>query len=705
MGKNRNTKKNTIQKANTRYQALYMVPILLLALVYPFLAQQNNIPNPLRDMASYFQTDVIFDSFLFIRFKWLIFIMISMIGIILFSGIINKNTCKTTLRDYKYFIPLGIYGIFIILSTIFAQNRNLALSGMPGEMENMWTLFAYLTTCIFGYWYLTTVEKKHSLIYISLSGTFAMGIVFLLQFMGMDPFLALLEKYNAVLVMDGIYGGFYNPNYLGSYAVLVLPLLATLLITFRKNKPLSILIIVNLALTLFGLMGSKSSGGIIGLVAIIGFVFLFIVFKKLHLTANTFFVTTTILIIAAGTVATGFISHASETGQFLYSPLEAIYTCDDRLSIHYNGNIYDLKVNYTDTDFQVNCTSNGTKVDAISTANDSYIYQHFAVRPITLPEVNDKNVFGITYNTTTWFFTNDTIDGTYHYITTTGNLAQNTTDRIWELPILHKDLEAIYTYDDYLEIHYDNEVYFLTTEYSDTYFHVTCMTEYNEIIKPTLVNNAYIYPFFTIVPYRLSNQDNIIAFELTYGKNSWFYTNDTADGTYYVITASEGFDKITAENTSSGILLSNLPRFLTGRGYIWSYAIPMLQDTLFIGYGPDNFAIHFPNHDFIEALRSGFSSTYISKPHNMYLQIAIQTGLPSLLSFFAFYLLYFVQSIKIYFVTTLNTKHSLIGFGIFLGTIGYLIVGLVNDSTITVAPFFWLLFGMGYAMNRICSNE
>jgi len=33
------------------------------------------------------------------------------------------------------------------------------------------------------------------------------------------------------------------------------------------------------------------------------------------------------------------------------------------------------------------------------------------------------------------------------------------------------------------------------------------------------------------------------------------------------------------------------------RGYIWSRSLPLLRNTILVGYGPDTFAMNFPQHD------------------------------------------------------------------------------------------------------------
>ena len=36
-----------------------------------------------------------------------------------------------------------------------------------------------------------------------------------------------------------------------------------------------------------------------------------------------------------------------------------------------------------------------------------------------------------------------------------------------------------------------------------------------------------------------------------------------------------------------------------------------------------------------------------------------------------------------------------------IAVIGYLVSGIINDSTITVAPIYWCLMGIGFAINRL----
>ena len=148
------------------------------------------------------------------------------------------------------------------------------------------------------------------------------------------------------------------------------------------------------------------------------------------------------------------------------------------------------------------------------------------------------------------------------------------------------------------------------------------------------------------------------------------------------------------------------------RGYIWSRTIPLLKDVVFLGNGPDTFAFHFPQQDYIAKLkyypvRSYPSSPYmiIDKPHNMYFQTAMNTGVISLICVLIIFISYIAISIKIMLANDRRTVYSTVSLGAFLGVTAYLATAVFNDSLISVAPVFWIMLGLGYAVNFVVIRE
>lgn len=140
----------------------------------------------------------------------------------------------------------------------------------------------------------------------------------------------------------------------------------------------------------------------------------------------------------------------------------------------------------------------------------------------------------------------------------------------------------------------------------------------------------------------------------------------------------------------------------SARGYIWSRSIPLLKDNLILGKGPDTFVLEFPQNDLIGKYYAyDTPNMTVDKPHNLYLQIALNNGLIALITFLGIMLIYIVDSLKLYALKKEYGTSELFGAAISLGVIGYLLAGVFNDSVISVAPIFWILLGVGVAVNYI----
>ena len=143
----------------------------------------------------------------------------------------------------------------------------------------------------------------------------------------------------------------------------------------------------------------------------------------------------------------------------------------------------------------------------------------------------------------------------------------------------------------------------------------------------------------------------------------------------------------------------NYQRALSGRGYIWSRTIPLLKEYFFLGSGPDTFILEFPQDDYLKKKQNGYEFQLITKPHSLYLQVGVQTGVLSLLCLLVFYGWYAVQSMRLYAFKKLHTQTEAFGIAAFIGSIGYMISGISNDSMVVTAPVFWGMIGLGVTAN------
>lgn len=143
----------------------------------------------------------------------------------------------------------------------------------------------------------------------------------------------------------------------------------------------------------------------------------------------------------------------------------------------------------------------------------------------------------------------------------------------------------------------------------------------------------------------------------------------------------------------------------SARGYIWSRTLPLLKETWFIGKGPDTFVYEFPQHDYLGKWKAyDTTNMLVDKPHNLYLQIAVNQGGVALVAFLVIIGIYFVQSSKLYAFKRNDEERHIVGIAFMVAVIGYLGAGLFNDSIVSVAPIFWIVLGVGIAINYINSK-
>lgn len=162
----------------------------------------------------------------------------------------------------------------------------------------------------------------------------------------------------------------------------------------------------------------------------------------------------------------------------------------------------------------------------------------------------------------------------------------------------------------------------------------------------------------------------------------------------------------------NGSLLEEIPQpkmkglekiypLFTGRGYIWASSVPMLIDSLIIGQGIGAFPFCYPQSEAAGMLNVHGSADYcIEQAHSWYVQTAVSSGVLSLL-----YMLYAIAAVLWrQFCRGVGCRKGIDAANAggeaewtdFLawGLVAYTIAGIVNNSTISATPMFWLLLGV-----------
>ncbi len=566
------------------------LPLILILIIIPLCVYPSIHNTPLNEFPWY-PSSANFDFYLFFKQKLLIFTGIFIIIFTIFHAKIQPlskfYSMKSTMRMFGLLIS---YGILSFVSTIFSKYSYYSFHGVAEQYESIWVILTYVLVLLYcAFWGLERYNQYLFCIFISIG-------VFLLCFIGLSQFLnhnVLQLIFPDVAFWNGyVFSTLYNPNYVGTYVNLVLPVFTCLLLGPLKSKYKIPLVITGILL-LINLIGSKSAAGffimLITLLFSISFVRMWI---KRHW---KFSLGITILLLSIVIINKDYIKEhywnkllLSKPSSINVSKLTSIKTEDSFVSITYGGEV--LNIYFSVNDF----TQTG----------EFFLF--------------DRNDLGI------------------------------------------------------------------ETELSDDGTHIC--------IRDSRFEDIILYP----VMLDIDSHEDIIFFSAIIDGKEWMFTNQT-DNTYYYLTNNGKLDKIEAHEKK---LLNNYSSLASGRGYIWSKTIPLLKDYILLGNGPDTFVLTYPNSDYVDDYNNGYGQTLVSKPHNFYLQIWIQTGLLSLICFIGAYLIYFFTSLKIYWGRSFTSSVEWLGFGIFLGTLSYMLIGFINDSSITVAPIFWCMIGIGVAINN-----
>jgi len=525
------------------------------------------------------------------------------------------------------YIPMFTYFVFVLISHVMSEHREIALLGFWDRFEGTLVLLAYMVMLFFAINIINTERDVKRIIYAVAISSFLLSLIGISQAIGHDFFQTRIGKMLITPVSEWsliddmvftfgageIYQTVYNLNYVSFYLTLLIPIFALLLVRSilkgNEEKPgVKIMWGLLFALTLFNLVGSASIGGALGL-GVSGLTAIIIFRKRLFGAWRK----PVMLLLAIGVIIIGGFGHQ----QWIPKIVDTIGSVVAPQAVN---------------------VENRETLGARARSHIDYIEQ----------------------STT----------GSYINLKVNGN----------ELTI---------------SMNPENDFRLEVTDGYGTFI---------EIIETGRETNdfALVDERFEMITLRgvIDHMESMFLV-LTIDEGEWiFFVTETR--MHHV----NHFGRSINLEQARSIGFANNPMFGSGRGYIWSRTLPMIRDTVFVGHGADTFAIFFPQNDRIGRHNAGFPlDVLVDKPHNMYLHMAVGTGLISMIAFLVMLGLYFVQSLKLYWRREFEEFTDFVGVGIFLGITGFAFAALVNDSSVSVMPMFYGLFGMGIAINMMISEK
>lgn len=518
-----------------------------------------------------------------------------------------------------YYIPMIVYSAFVLISYLMSDYKEFALWGWNDRFEGTITLLAYI---IMLFYIINSINDEKSvkwIVYPTAVSSILLSLLGLSQALDHDFFRTVLGKKLITPSwfwdsLDGltftfqnkeIYQTVYNINYVSFYLTLLIPLFGLLFIHSimkGKEEPIGKKIFwgVLFALNMYNLIGSQSSGGFLGMGAVV-----LVALIVLNKTIISWWKPIVVLLII--TVIIGGITYER------WMP-ELTGATNSALGIESTAE---------------QATTTKGYIDYIETKGNDIIvsYEGNKITFITYPE--DPNAIKLTDS-----------DG--------NNI----------------DISPIDPTSNSFSIKDDRFSSFVVGPAQDSaginYF----------IIK---INNKE-WPFAII-------QGQDVKYRTDLGK----------------LIHLNAVDAMGWENNQG---------FGSGRGYIWSRTLPMIKETMLIGHGADTYCAYFPHDDYVGKYNADWDiNMIVDKPHNMYMGAFVGTGGISIIALLVLWLMYIIQSVKLFWNIRVNTFTEYTGLGIFLGICGFLVAGLVDDSTVSVMPMFYGLLGTGIAINMMLKKQ
>lgn len=524
--------------------------------------------------------------------------------------------------ERRYMIPLVLYFVLSVLSTALSEHRDMALWGGYEQWEGMFIVAAYVVTLWFASMAVVGKTEITMIKWGLLAGVLVLSFLGAMQFFGHDFFrtnagqavMNLMTKkklrFSFNFEVGRVYATLYNPNYVGSYVALLLPVVLSH-ISFEKRIHVVLQNVIALLCGIFlvvMLFGSESVTGCIGVLATL---FVFAIFFVLHNKRHTR------RIVACAVVCTAVMG----------------------LAVWANRPVFEYGWNKL-----MNPAPNQFFVTDME-SQEGYLLIH-TIRDDALKLSVEAE------------------DGAYQYE------AKDSGEQ--NVP-LYRDEGS-------------GKMIFRDDRFSEIQIRETTVEADGEERDAFVLETPSFGKSYTILAPRGGGAPGLYQ------------------AGYRICNAFEKTDELRHIERAG---FEDNQHFGSRRGFIWSRTIPLLKRHILLGSGPNTFVFEFPNDDYVGMINVGYEHSTVTKPHNMFLQIWVQTGLLSLLAFLALYVCYFVESVKLYFFRTTLSGVDKAGLGILLGTFGYMVTGLANDSCVAVAPLFWCLLGVGVAVNRYnkCRNN
>ena len=132
-------------KNKTKQMNWDLLPIILMTAVLPLIALGQRVTVSIGKCAWFPDGEYQYDFFMHAKSTVFLVLVVWML-IVLADRVLIR---RIQIRNWKYFIPLYLYLLLAVFSTILSVDKTLSLKGMWQQYESIWVLTGYVITAFF----------------------------------------------------------------------------------------------------------------------------------------------------------------------------------------------------------------------------------------------------------------------------------------------------------------------------------------------------------------------------------------------------------------------------------------------------------------------------------------------------------------------------------------------------------------------------
>lgn len=260
-------------KKKYKYDLWIILPLIFAVAVIPLIIYLKVVAVP-EELKYFTNGQDNADFFSYYKMLWLS--ITSVVGLFMFFSRWYLNR-QIELRKDKFYYPMLIYAVLIILSVLFSSYKSVATKGFIDRYEGMYALLSYLSLMFLAYNTIDNEKQVKTLIYSLSVSSLVMALIGLTQFLGKDIFMTdfgkslilpkayehLKDTLNFTFAASKTtYGTLYNINYVGVYTSMIFTISITLVLLLKDKKQKLFFLLVS-ATNFLTLLGSRSRAALL----------------------------------------------------------------------------------------------------------------------------------------------------------------------------------------------------------------------------------------------------------------------------------------------------------------------------------------------------------------------------------------------------------------------------------------------------------